>query len=298
MVSNKPSFLKTILLLAILVVLALLVTFSRLDLSSKQNTAKRIQTVMATKSASETPAAEPKVASPTAVLVPAQSGRSFAVPILTYHYIGNNPNPADKLRDNLEVTPDKFEEEMGYLSKNGYQPISLDTLYAALKGQANIPPKAVILTFDDGYVDFYLNAFPILRKYNLHAIAFIPTGLMNQGYYLSWAQIKEIDSSGLVVFQAHSVNHLNLTTLSYSQLLYQLKESKKTLEANLGKTVNFVAYPYGASNPQVWQAANEAGYIGAVGTYFGRTESEGNIYDLPREKIGGGFTLNDFISRL
>lgn len=232
------------------------------------------------------------------VSIPAQSGRFVHVPILTYHYIGNNPNLADKLRNNLSVSPDKFEEQMNYLSSHGFTPITLNTLYAGLFGKATLPAKPIVLTFDDGYIDFYYNGFPILRKYNFHAVSFIPTGLMNQSYYLRWNQIKEMDESGLISFEAHSVNHLNLTLLPADKLRYQVVQSKKDLEAQLGHPVNSFAYPYGASNALVWKVVKEAGFVGAVGTWYGSTESEGVIYNMPRIKIGGEFDLKTFASRI
>lgn len=239
-----------------------------------------------------------KEATKSAITIPPSYGRTVYVPILTYHYIGNNPNPADKARDYLSVAPDKFDEQMSYLSKNGYNAIILDSLDAGLMGKITLPPKPVVLTFDDGYIDFYLNAFPILKKYNLHAVSFIPTGLMGQGYYLSWAQIKQMDASGLISFEAHSVNHPNLTALTPDQVKYQITESKKVLEAQLGKPVNFFAYPYGASNEQIWQAVKSAGYVGALGTWYGITLSEGNILDWPRIKIPGNISTLDFAKKL
>lgn len=228
-----------------------------------------------------------------------QSGRSIRVPILTYHYIGNNPNPGkDPARDNLSVAPDLFDAQMGYLATQGYTPITLDTLYAGLKGTVSLPTKPVVITFDDGYIDLYVNAYPILRKYNFHAVAFIPTGLMGQGYYLSWDQIKEMDSSGLISFQAHSVHHANLAIISSKMVRSELTLSKKDLEARLGKPVNFIAYPYGTSNQTVLNLVRETGYAGGVGTWFGTTISEGTIYDMPRVKIPGGLKLSDFPGKL
>lgn len=243
-------------------------------------------------SPSATPKPSPKI------MLPSQSGRQMVVPILTYHYIGNNPNPADRTRDNLSTSPDKFEEQMAYISKNGYNTISLDTIYAVLKGQASLPAKPIVLTFDDGYIDFYVNAFPVLRKYNLHATAFISTGLIDQGYYMHWNQIKEIDASGLISFEAHSVNHINLNSLTSDQLRYQLSQSKKTIQDMLGKPVNFMAYPYGISNEAVWQAVKDAGYLGAAGTWYGSVISEGTIFDMPRIKISGGITIEDFAKKI
>jgi peptidoglycan/xylan/chitin deacetylase (PgdA/CDA1 family) len=226
--------------------------------------------------------------------IPVNSGNAVHVPIIYYHYIGKNPNPADKLRDHLSIDPELFDEQMAYLKSAGYNPIDFDTLYAALKDQATLPPKPIILTFDDGYIDFYVNAFPILRKYNLHATEFIPTGLVDTAYYLHWDQIKEMDQTGLISFQAHSVTHVSLPTLSGEDLRGQLVASKNKLEAELGKPVNFMAYPYGTSNANTWAAVRAAGYFGATGTWGGRTESEGDLYDMPRNNIPGGTTMEKF----
>ena len=250
-----------------------------------------------TKEASGTTLKNQKSSTNSAV-IPKNYGRSVNVPTLYYHYIGNNPNPADKIRDSLSITPDKFEQEMAYLVKNGFNTISYDTLAAALKGNLVLPSKSLILTFDDGYVDFYVNAFPILRKLNIRATVFIPTGLMEQGYYLQWSQIKEMDATGLISFQAHSVNHVNLAGLSGDQLKYQISTSKKTLEEKLGKPVNFMAYPYGQSNPNVWNEVKKAGFLGAAGTWGGSLESEGNIYDMPRIRMGGNISIEEFARKI
>jgi len=228
--------------------------------------------------------------------IPKNFGRTVNVPIFYYHYIGNNPNPADKIRDTLSVTPDKFESQMSLLASNGYNAISLDSLYAALKGGL-LPPKPVALTFDDGYIDFYLNAYPILRKYNLHATVFIPTGLVGQGYYLNWSQIKEMDASNLISFEAHSVNHVNLASLNQDQVKFQVFQSKQVLESQLGKPINFFAYPYGGSNEMVWQVVKQAGFLAALGTWGSSIESEGTIFDMPRIRVSSSWSGEDFLKR-
>lgn len=254
-----------------------------------------VKSVLAVQTSS--PSASLKPASPSAQTIPQSWGKSVTVPILTYHYIALNPDPADKTRDNLSVHPDIFDDQLSVLASHGYQTITLDTLYAAIKGQATLPAKPVILTFDDGYIDFYTNAYPILKKYGFHATSFIPTGLMDQGYYLHWDQIKEMSNSGLISFEAHSVTHPNLVSLSSVSLQNELSESKKVLESKLGKTINFIAYPYGISNEYTWNAAKSAGYLGAVGTWYGTQESEGIIYDLPRIKIAGTWTKDLFAQK-
>lgn len=221
---------------------------------------------------------------------------NFRVPILTYHYIANNPNPKDRARDGLSVSPDKFEAQMQYLSQNGYTPVTLDTLYGIFNGQSPVSGKPVVLTFDDGYVDFYTNAFPILRRFGFHAVSFIPTGLMGGSYYMNWNQIKEIASTGLVTFEGHTVTHANLSSLNYEATLKQLIDSKNVLQANTGYPVNFVAYPNGSTNGSVQAAARQAGYAGGVGTWYGK--SWGGSMDMPRIKVSGAWNIHEFAARL
>ena len=226
--------------------------------------------------------------------IPEASGRRIRVPILMYHYIGGNPNPEDIGRDNLSVSPEKFDEQMEYLSKNGYTPITLDTMVAGLSGQITLPEKTLILTFDDGYMDFYLNAFPILQKYGFKSALFVPTGFMGKTAYLTWDQLDKLQGSGLVSIQAHTFNHAHLPSLSEDQIKFELIESKRALEQRYTIPVNFIAYPYGASNQAIWNLTKKAGYLGALGTWSSVIQSEGTIFDMPRIKIGGSFDLNQF----
>lgn len=232
------------------------------------------------------------------VYAPQISGNQIRVPILIYHYIGNNPNPTDKQRDSLSVIPDKFEEQMKYLKDNGYDTISLDTLYPAIRGQITLPTKSIVLTFDDGYVDFYINAYPILLKYGLHATVFIPINLMNQGYYLSWNQIREMSGSGLINFGTHGMNHWQLASLPLPIAELEIIQSKKILQDNLGIPINFIAYPYGSINENIINMTKKAGYMGGVGTWANKTQSEGTIFDMPRMRVGGGANLETFINLL
>lgn len=223
---------------------------------------------------------------------------SLRIPILMYHYIGNNPNPADLQRDVLSITPDKFNEQMKYLNDNGYKTISLDTMYSYLINKTQVNPKTIILTFDDGYIDFFYNAFPILSQYNLSATVFIITGKVGTPAYLTWDQIKQIQNSNLITFQAHTVNHAYLTSLSIDSMDFELRESKKVLQEKLGIPVNFMAYPIGATDSLVIERARQAGYVGAVGTWLGDNQSMSVIYNIPRKRIRGNIDLATFISYL
>lgn len=252
--------------------------------------------VVASTSAKQPPPNKQTTGHPTNTpLPPSSPSGSNGVPILMYHYVGNNPNSADRQRDVLSITPDKLDAQFAWLVQNGYTPITLDTLYGLFAKKENIS-KPIVLTFDDGYVDFYFNAWPILRKYNFHAVSFIPTGLVGKTYYMSWDQIKEINNSGLVSFAAHTVSHAYLPSLSYSNIQSELATSKKTLEQQLGTRVNFVAYPYGASDTNVWRAAQEAGFVGGAGTWYGRATGPG--INMPRIRIAGTITLAEFAQKV
>lgn len=217
---------------------------------------------------------------------------AVSVPVLTYHYIGGNPNPADTQRDALSVLPDRFDAQMQQLVDLGYTPISLAQLPASLAG--NGPPKPVLLTFDDGYIDFYYNAYPILKKYNFHAVSFIPTGLIsNKNYYMTWDQVKEIQRSGLVDFEDHTVNHVSLSSMSQAQLEAELRNSKAVIEAQTGVTVIYIAYPYGTSNARVQQAAQKAGFVGGFGTWYGR--AGGVSMNMPRIKVSNSTNFRNIL---
>lgn len=243
-----------------------------------------------------TKASEPKnvVPSPTPTLPP--SPPIFRIPILMYHYIGDNPNPEDKTRNSLTVPLKNFEEQMQYLTQNGFTTLSLDTLADIATKKVATPPKPVVLTFDDGYIDFYVNAFPILKKYGLRAVVFVPTGLVGQSYYLSWDQLREISNSGLVSFEAHTVTHRYLTGLSSDEVFVELKNSKEILESKTGQKVNFVSYPFGASNKLICRIAQEVGFVGGVGTWSGIATNLN--MNMPRLRMGSYVTLNFFASLL
>lgn len=221
---------------------------------------------------------------------------SQAVPILMYHYVGENPNPQDTGRDFLSITPTKLEEQFTYLKNNGYTTISLDELYGIFNNQIPMPGKPIVLTFDDGYIDFFTTAYPILAKYNFHAVSFIPTGLIGTGYYMNWDQIKEIQNSGLITFEGHTVSHPTLTVINPTEALREMREGREALQSKTGYPVNFIAYPYGTTNYHVQELAKQAGFVGGVGTWSGKSSGPG--MNMPRIRITGQMDLQDFISRL
>ncbi|MBW9157400.1 polysaccharide deacetylase family protein [Clostridium tagluense] len=196
--------------------------------------------------------------------------------ILTYHCIGYEKN------NGLKVPAQQFKEQMKYIKDKGYATITLQQLSKFILENKPIPQKSVVITFDDGYVDNYQYAFPILKSLNLKATVFvIPKTIDKRKGYMTSNQLKELQANGIDI-QSHTLDHEELTTLSYERQLNTLKESKKILENILGKKVNYIAYPYAKYNDNTIKAAKDAGYV--MGFILGGRVARKNdgIYTLHR----------------
>jgi len=170
--------------------------------------------------------------------VPVPQNWSASVPIFMYHFIlddyGQYPDKENFLK------PSTLEEQIKYISENGYQTIFMkdfDKLYKYT--------KPVCLTFDDCFVYFYNNAYPLLKKYNQKATIYIITDYINGENYLTEDQIKEMDESGLVEIASHTCSHQYLNEMDYDEQLHELKDSKEKLEKIVGHEITDVAYPTG-----------------------------------------------------
>jgi len=187
-----------------------------------------------------------------------------SIQILTYH----------KISDDFDwgITRQKvsqFEKGIRFLYDQGYKAFALEEIF---KPDQTFDQK-VVITFDDGYEDVYLNALPILQKYGFTASIFIITGFVGKynnwdfnfgrkrKRHLSWKQIKEMSQCGFG-FGSHTVNHPDLTKIdpACGGVEYELKKSKEVLEDKLGKGVIFLSYPFGRYNRFVQEEALRLGY--------------------------------------
>jgi peptidoglycan/xylan/chitin deacetylase (PgdA/CDA1 family) len=221
----------------------------------------------------------------------------LTVPILMYHYIRVNPNPADGLGFGLSVTPSNFAAQMGALARAGYEPITPSDLAGALHGVHGLPPRPLLLTFDDGYEDFYTAAAPVLRDHHFRAINYVITGRVGAGSYLTWPQIEELDREGFT-FGAHTVNHPDLTRLPFEAAVREVRESKRALEQRLQHPVVDFAYPYGKFTPALEAEAQAAGFTNAVSTLGGSYHTVASLYHLQRISITGRDDLAAFLHKV
>jgi len=212
-----------------------------------------------------------------------------------YHYISEPPPDADVYREDLSVTPKKFEAQLAWLRSQGYESITLTDLVYHLTLGWPLPDKPVILTFDDGYRDNYSNAFPLLEKYGYVGTFFLVTGPIDfdNPDYLTWDMVQEMHQAGMD-FQAHSYRHLDLRDKDMDFLIFEIIAPKEAIEARTGETVRFFAYPSGGYDEQTVAVLKSAYFWGAVVIEQGAVHSSGGLFELSRIRLRGRHSLEDF----
>jgi peptidoglycan/xylan/chitin deacetylase (PgdA/CDA1 family) len=214
------------------------------------------------------------------------------VPVLMYHSIAiEKGNP-------IRMPVEQFDKEMKYIKDQGYTTLTLKELYDYFENKVSVPAKSVVITLDDGYEDNYTAAFPVLKKYGLKATIFMITCSIDvDPKCLTSAQLKEMDKAGIDI-ESHTVTHTDLDTLSYSQQLAELKDSKAALEKLLGRSVDYVAYPEGRYNNDTVKAVAAAGYKMAFTTNGRWSDKSDGILTLDRVYISTFHSMDVFKDRL
>jgi peptidoglycan/xylan/chitin deacetylase (PgdA/CDA1 family) len=224
---------------------------------------------------------------------PVPSGATTYVPILLYHYIRINPNPRDRAGFGLSTPPASFQAQMDYLAGHGFHVISLHQAVLAIKNHSGLPSRPVVLTFDDGYADFYTTAMPILLSHGFTATDFVISGRLGRPGFMTPSQVVAADGLGFTI-GAHTVDHVALAAQAPARATWQMRQSKLTLEGLLGHPVVDFAYPYGSFNTYDMAQAQKLGFETAVSTNSGTVHSAGQLMDLSRMRIGGGLSLTYF----
>jgi peptidoglycan/xylan/chitin deacetylase (PgdA/CDA1 family) len=205
--------------------------------------------------------------------------------ILTYHSISAGRPP-------LAISPAVFAEQMAWLNHNCHV-VPLGTVVESLKNGKLLTQKTIVLTFDDGYQDFYTDAAPILYRFGFPATVFVPTGYcggtnswpgqpswVEQKPLLSWPQIKEL-AKQRIEFCPHSVTHADLTALPDAECEREMLESKRMLDEHSGGTSHFFCYPYGRWNSSVREIASRH-FESACSTAAGPIQQNSDPFVLPR----------------
>lgn len=167
------------------------------------------------------------------------------IPVLMYHAFSETITSGQP--ENIHVTASLFEKQLQALLRNNYTPVSFYDLDQYLQGKGGLPEKPVIITADDGYLNNYSIAYPLLKKYNVPATFFVSTafaGHTTSNPHFSWEEALEMEKSGLIDIQIHGYNHIPFTKLSKEEIKYQVSQSLGLIEKHLGtRDVVVVAYP-------------------------------------------------------
>lgn len=212
--------------------------------------------------------------------------QSIRVPILLYHYVEYVADKRDTIRQSLNIQPYFFEQQVKTLKEANYTFLTASDLADILDGKKSLPTKPVLLTFDDGYRDFYTDVYPILKKYNVKATEYVISGVIGKPNYMFSNQVQEISESGLVEIGAHTVHHVSLAYKLLPVVQFEVQKSKSDLENNYHVKVVSFAYPNGSFDQQAITVVKNSGFRTAVSTVAGIDQSQNNRFFLYRLRPG------------
>jgi peptidoglycan/xylan/chitin deacetylase (PgdA/CDA1 family) len=212
------------------------------------------------------------------------STRAPRLPVLMYHSLCADPENGVSAYYKTNTSPAVFREQMRQLAESGYHTVDLEHVAAWLNGGPPLPEKSFVITFDDGFQDFYTDGFPVLQEHGFTAAMFLPTAFIGderrtfQGTTcLTWSEVRELRAAG-IVFGSHTVNHPELVRLSRPEIERELVDSKAEIEQQIGVSVVTFAYPYAFPQgkrtfvQQFLEALAGAGYRCGVTTELGRVK--------------------------
>ncbi|HHW42456.1 MAG TPA: polysaccharide deacetylase family protein [Desulfotomaculum sp.] len=211
------------------------------------------------------------------------------VPVLMYHKIGPEKN------NDAVISPERFREHMAYLYEQNYRPISLDELYAYLNHGAGLPPKPVVITFDDGYRDTYEIALPLLKRYKFKSVLFIPG--MEVGKSFTRDELLDMKGSGMEV-AAHGQTHRPLAKLSPREQEEEISRVKESLDSVLEQDTRYFCYPYGSYDQNTMEILRKKGFRLAFTMQPGWVQPGDNPLALHRIWVGNSIDLRRLEERL
>jgi peptidoglycan/xylan/chitin deacetylase (PgdA/CDA1 family) len=249
--------------------------------------------------------------------------KHYAIPVLMYHHVNTEGSF-------INVSPRRFESHIKYLQESGYTSLNASDLLGIFHGTRNPPDKPVVITFDDGWLDNWLFAFPILKKCGMKAIIFVVTSLIHekgkrmrsdegtvkglpthkecqkmvdsgsaQDVMLSWEEIREMENTGLIDIQSHTHTHQRWDKVypdhkeRMKTINEELKISKEIIEEKLKKKCDALCWPWGKYNDEYVEAAKSSGYKLLFTTEKGANTPATGTWKIKRIVIGniGNITL-------
>lgn len=219
---------------------------------------------------------------------PKAQQEKIRLPIIMYHYVEFISDPNDHVKNSLTINPYLFENQIKTFVEAGFKTYFAKEIPEILDGKIDSfdPDKSVVLTFDDGYEDFYDYVLPILKKYNVKATQYIIYDYIGRKGFLNEKEIHELVKSGLVEIGSHTLDHAYLKNEASSSAQIQIDESKTLLEKRFGIPIETFAYPYGAFSQNTLDFTKEASYSAALSVIPGIIQSRENLFYLSRIRAG------------
>jgi glycosyltransferase involved in cell wall biosynthesis/peptidoglycan/xylan/chitin deacetylase (PgdA/CDA1 family) len=227
------------------------------------------------------------------------------LPILMYHRVAPK---GDAALARYRVTPQSFEEQLRYLRDAGYYSVSLEEWRIFMRKERPLPRLGVLLTFDDGYLDFLTYAWPLLQHYGFAATVFLVAeeiGKTNRWDrargeevdLLGWEHIRHLQDEG-VEFGSHSASHRPLSGLSPVEIVREAARSRAILIRELRRAPRAFAYPHGAEDGSVRHLIGACGYVFGLSCQFRLSGFYDSLLALPRIEVTGSDTLTKFKKKL
>src|SRR5580704_3513329 len=225
------------------------------------------------------------------------------IPVLMYHSISENLFGMSHPYFHINTLPDVFSQQMRWLRNAGYRSIDLKEAWTGLQEGTDLS-ETIVITFDDGYRDFYTDALPTLKQCGFTATLFLATDRIHDAPariegadYLTWSDVRELHAEGMR-FGSHTVSHPDLRSLGPDQIEYELGHSKEVIEQHLGVPIESFSYPFGFPEEDknfarfLEDVLSNLGFDYGVSTILGRASRRSNRFFLPRLPVN---TFDDLL---
>ncbi|AQR94158.1 polysaccharide deacetylase family protein [Clostridium saccharoperbutylacetonicum] len=231
----------------------------------------------------------------------ANAATSVKIPVLMYHRIETNSN----VNDTWQIGLNEFKQEMKYLKDNGYTTLTNDQFYNIITKKASMPVKPILLTFDGATIDFYNNAYPILKQYGFNATEYVVTDQIGTSWGSSSDTIRIMNENQLktvannkIELENHSTTHGHIANLSTAELTKRVSGATTKLKTLTSKPVEYFAYPFGESSNNFVNVLKSLNVKMAFKVGGGMATDSSDLMNMPRIAIVNTDNITTFTKKI